>query len=164
MGNLSMPKLFLVPVGMESRNPLIGTDLELVDKSRLSGVKKVRLNDSTTTPLSNFDLFFGDEDLNIDPAQPLADVYDAFFSHAWGRNSETHQSVMKIYGALKNRVQVWIDEEKMNGNVSAAMAAGIQRSNCVVVFITELYATKIAGKSPSGNKDNCFLEFDYASR
>ena len=41
------------------------------------------------------------------------------------------------------------------------MADGIERTQCVIVFITKKYLDKVTGERAN---DNCRLEFDYAAR
>ena len=58
-------------------------------------------------------------------------------------------------------LKCWIDEEEMRGDINASMTDGIDDSATVLVFITERYIMKVAGKGPNGHNDNCKMEFDY---
>ena len=44
------------------------------------------------------------------------------------------------------------------------MCAGIDDSVVVIVFVTNLYVQKVAGKGRNGTNDNCKKEFEYACR
>jgi hypothetical protein len=88
-----------------------------------------------------------------------------FLTHNWsndedGRNN--HDRVSRINKALQRRGFItWFDEEKMDGQIRQKMTEGIKQTHCVVVCITKVYQDKIN----SGNRaDNCYFEFDYASR
>lgn len=66
--------------------------------------------------------------------------------------------------ALKARgLRTWFDEDKMADNIIEQMTDGIDSSRCVVVFITDRYMTKVAGKGPNKDQDNCLYEFQHAS-
>mmetsp|Transcript_1155 Transcript_1155/g.1387 ORF Transcript_1155/g.1387 Transcript_1155/m.1387 type:complete len:117 (-) Transcript_1155:39-389(-) len=52
----------------------------------------------------------------------------------------------------------------MTGNINEQMRKGIDDSKLVIVFITQRYIDKVAGRGPDGKKDNCYLEFTYAAR
>ena len=91
-----------------------------------------------------------------------------FFSHTWhkdnmGRN--THDRVVNIAKSLKSKGwNIWIDEENMKNNIDAAMAEGIENSDVVLVFLTEMYIKKVnnAAKNPR-LRDNCLKEWTYAN-
>jgi hypothetical protein len=73
-----------------------------------------------------------------------------------------HARVSRINKALQRRGFItWFDEEKMNGQIRQKMTEGIEQTHCVVVCITKIYQEKINAAS---RKDNCYFEFDYASR
>ncbi len=59
---------------------------------------------------------------------------------------------------------LWLDEERMTGNIVKQMCDGIDKSRYVIVFVTQNYIDKINGKGPKGDRDNCHLEFNYAAR
>jgi WD40 repeat protein len=96
------------------------------------------------------------------------EVYDVFLTHDWnpdelGRNN--HERVSKMNTALQERgFKTWFDEEHMEGKIKEKMIDGIDRSVCVVVFITNNYISKASGKGEKGERDNCFLEFDRAAK
>jgi flagellar biosynthesis GTPase FlhF len=99
--------------------------------------------------------------------KPLATgkLTHVFLTHNWsddedGRNN--HDRVSRINKALQRRGFItWFDEEKMDGQIRQKMTEGIKQTHCVVVCITKVYQDKIN----SGNQaDNCYFEFDYASR
>ena len=47
----------------------------------------------------------------------------------------------------------------MRGDINAKMADGIEDSAAILVFITENYMVKVAGKGGRGEDDNCKYEF-----
>jgi len=163
MGSLEMPQLYLVPLGEEHKFPLAGIQFDkvLAAREKKDLQSKLRLNNNSRVKLSAFDHFFGDEEFLM---QELASNYDAFFSHSWGQKQETHKLVISIANKLSSDVKIWIDDSFMKGSVSHAMANGIERSKCVVVFITQIYSIKVQGQAEKGEMDNCFIEFDFASR
>jgi chemotaxis protein histidine kinase CheA len=92
-------------------------------------------------------------------------ITHVFLTHNWsddedGRNN--HSRVSRINKALQRRGFItWFDEEKIDGQIRHEMTEGIKQTHCVVVCITKVYQDKIN----SGNRaDNCYFEFDYASR
>ena len=58
----------------------------------------------------------------------------------------------------------WFDDDRLHGNVQTAMARGIERSRCALVFLTKEYQDKVNGKGPKGCIDNCYLEFRHIAR
>jgi len=50
----------------------------------------------------------------------------------------------------------------MRGDIVSQMTRGIDDSLTSIVFITEMYIRKVAGKGKRGMIDNCKVEFDYA--
>lgn len=94
-------------------------------------------------------------------------VTDAFLTHDWGIDEldrSNHDRVNRMNAALKARgLRTWFDEDKMADNIVEQMTDGIDSSRCVVVFITDRYMTKVAGKGPNKDKDNCLYEFQHAS-
>ena len=66
----------------------------------------------------------------------------------------------RINDAIKaHGVTPWFDEEQMNGNTRQKMVEGIEKSDVIVVFITEAYRDKV--NQPDG-RDNCLFEFNHA--
>jgi hypothetical protein len=92
---------------------------------------------------------------------------DVFLTHDWGTDKEgrnNHKRVAVINRLLKEKgVRTWFDEEAMTGNVQEQMQKGIDRASCVIVFVTDNYMTKVAGKGKNGEQDNCRFEFNYVS-
>ena len=99
---------------------------------------------------------------------PGAKEFWGFLTHNWAADElgrSTHDRVAKVYRNLKaGGMNNWFDEEQMQGNVVKQVTAGIDASATVVVFITKLNLEKPGGAAARGENDNCFLEFDYASR
>ena len=91
-----------------------------------------------------------------------------FFSHTWhndnlGRN--THERVINIAKNLKLKGwNIWIDEENMKNNIDAAMADGIEKSDVVLIFLTEMYIKKVNNTAKDPRlRDNCLKEWTYAN-
>lgn len=94
----------------------------------------------------------------------LAGMTDVFLTHDWGKelNRDNHDRVRQVNKALKAKgLLTWFDDEKMHGNIMTQMTNGIDRAQCVVVFVTRRYIEKVGG---TNEQDNCKLEFGYASR
>lgn len=89
--------------------------------------------------------------------------YDTFCTHNWGKDNSNHDRVVAIARELLALgVKVWIDEEQMEGRVTATMCNGIDNSAMMTVFITKEYVDKVAGVGRNGLMDNCLKEFEYA--
>ena len=93
---------------------------------------------------------------------------DCFLTHDWGTdelNRDNHARVAKLNGLLKERgFRTWFDEEMMRGDIQLQMADGIDHAACVVVFVTERYMDKVAGKGERGQLDNCLFEFSHIAQ
>jgi hypothetical protein len=92
---------------------------------------------------------------------------DVFLTHDWGTDElgrSNHKRVGMMSRILKEKgVRTWFDEEEMKGNIQEQMQRGIDRASCIIVFVTDNYIKKVAGKGPNGDKDNCRFEFNYLS-
>ena len=94
-------------------------------------------------------------------------LYDAFLTHNWGNKDvngkyDNHERVVKINQGLRAlELNPWFDSERMEGTIAEKMCDGIDKSRCVVVFITKAYIEKVGG---SNRSDNCQLEFLYSAR
>jgi hypothetical protein len=92
---------------------------------------------------------------------------DVFLTHDWGIDELgriNHKRVGTINRILKEKgVRTWFDEEEMKGNIQEQMQRGIDRASCIIVFVTDNYINKVAGKGPRGEMDNCRFEFNYIS-
>ena len=90
-----------------------------------------------------------------------------FLSHTWrldNLNRHTHQRVNSLAeGLRKYGWTTWFDEDDMIGNIDAAMAAGIDNCDCVLVCLTEEYCKKVnqSARDPYLH-DNCEKEWNYA--
>jgi hypothetical protein len=61
---------------------------------------------------------------------------------------------------LKSRGLVtWFDEASLEGYIRRIMASGIERSKCVIVFVSSRYRDKVNGDD---GRDNCQYEFNYS--
>ena len=98
-------------------------------------------------------------------------AYDVFLSHDWGKfkcedmktDVNNHERVERINKALQQHGLVtWFDEDRMSGTLIDAMSRGIEKSTCVLCFITANYILKVSGNGPNGAADNCKKEFGYA--
>lgn len=91
--------------------------------------------------------------------------FDVFLSHDWGKDEsgrENHHRVYLINKGLKELgYRTWFDDECMEGHIGENMSEGIEQSKGVITFITRRYHDKVNSKN---YKDNCKIEFDYASR
>jgi len=98
----------------------------------------------------------------------LQSGFDVFLSHNWGMDSldrQNHSRVSRVNDVLRQAgFRTWFDEDRMHGDINAAMSSGIDLSEAVVVFVTANYIAKVAGEGPRGANDNCKLEFDYSLR
>lgn len=89
-----------------------------------------------------------------------------FLSHNWGQDQlgrRNEDRVRLINELLKQKgYNTWCDTEQLQGgsHLDAAMADGIENSDCIVVFLTQAYMDKVKSGNPS---DNCFKEFTYAT-
>ena len=86
--------------------------------------------------------------------------YDVFLSHDWS----VHDKVKRINESLKKcNLVTWMDDDErglMHGSLIKAMTDGIDRSTCILVFVTQNYMEKVDGKGKYGLNDNCKREFD----
>ena len=94
-----------------------------------------------------------------------ATATDVFLSHNWGTDElgrNNHRRVSIINEELKRiGYQTWFDEDRLRGEIDKRMAKGIERTKCVIVFMTQKYYDKVNGEIPD---DNCLLEFNHAKR
>jgi len=106
---------------------------------------------------------------NITIATTNSNRFHAFLTHNWGEDNESrnnHKRVIQFKNALQScGIQnLWLDEERMTGDIIKQMCNGIDQSGLIIVFITQNYIEKVAGRGPKGDNDNCLLEFNYANR
>jgi len=86
-------------------------------------------------------------------------TYHCFLSHAWGKGDAGHRAALELASKLRSqRFRVWVDEERMKGDIVDAMVAGIDSSSLVIVAVTKDYMDKV--NSPEQN--NVKREFTYA--
>jgi hypothetical protein len=87
--------------------------------------------------------------------------HHAFLSHDWGANSANHHRVKRICSALQSLgMSAWLDEQQIGiNNIRDRIAAGIDASDCMVLFITSNYMNKVNG---TDGRDCCKIEFNYA--
>lgn len=95
----------------------------------------------------------------------LNSLTDCFLTHDWGVDElerSNHERVARVNTSLKERGFVtWFDSDRLVGNIVAQMCNAIDRTKCVIVFITKNYMEKVSGDNAN---DNCQLEFNYALR
>jgi GTPase SAR1 family protein len=85
---------------------------------------------------------------------------DVFLSHDWGKDNINHEKVKIINQVLQKKGLItWFDEERIEGDIIDRMTEGIEKTKCVLVFVTENYRNKVNG---SEKRDNCYREFSHA--
>ena len=87
-----------------------------------------------------------------------------FLTHNWGPHPQyvNHWRVAGVNTGLQGRgFDTWFDSDRMQGSVQDTMAAAIEHTKCVVVFITATYHDKVNG---TDLRDNCKFEFSHAVR
>jgi hypothetical protein len=93
-------------------------------------------------------------------------TFDTFFTHDWGmdeRGRPNHDRVARVYRGIQEAGFVaWFDEEQMRGDINKTMSDALEKSSCVVVFVTRRYIEKASGNGDRGPDDNCKFEFDNA--
>ena len=63
---------------------------------------------------------------------------DIFLSHNWGENNEIHEKVKAISEKLTDiGYSTWFDEKDLFGDISTGILKAIDRTGCVVIFITK---------------------------
>lgn len=81
-------------------------------------------------------------------------------SHSWGKNSETHLSVIEMANKLaQDGFRVWIDDKNLNESVAEDIVLGIDRSAAFVAFLTKDYMKKTSIRDSNAGK-----EFNYITR
>ena len=91
-----------------------------------------------------------------------------FLSHTWAydeQGRDTHARVRELASHLQSKGwTVWFDDVDMDDNLDAAMAAGIDAAEAVIMILTRAYARKInrAANARKASNDNCLKEFTYA--
>ena len=77
----------------------------------------------------------------------MAKQFDVFLTHDWGvdeKGRKNHDRVALVNTAIKELgFTTWFDSDRMVGNISIQMAAGIDNSKAVIVFLTERYCDKV---------------------
>lgn len=90
------------------------------------------------------------------------DETDVFVSHDWGIDQLgriNHERVVKLVHELNRRmIRCWFDEQRLQGNIVQQMCAGIDKTQLMVVCITQRYVDKVRGQDAH---DNCQKEFLY---
>lgn len=90
---------------------------------------------------------------------------DLFLSHNWGMDDsgrDNHQRVSLIGKKLiEMGYKTWFDEDKMAGDLDKKIAQGIDQTKGMIAFLTRKYCEKVNGNN---SRDNCKIEFMYASR
>ena len=89
--------------------------------------------------------------------------FNAFLTHTWRKDHQdrnNHDRVARINEGLKSQgITTWFDSDKLNGEIYTQMTNGIEKSQCVVVFMTEEYMNKVNGDE---TRDPCRFEFNFA--
>ena len=80
-------------------------------------------------------------------------THSAFLSHDWGVDElgrSNHERVRRVADALKAvGYKPWLDEHEMHGNIDMRMAEGIEKSECIIIFVTRNYMDKASGSGVS---------------
>ena len=104
--------------------------------------------------------------LRIAGKRPSRQHYAVFLSHDWGKDElgrSNHKRVVRLSEELKALgLRTWLDQDRMEGDINAAMSEGIDASETVAVFITSNYLVKAQGQGARRLDDNCYAEFTYA--
>ena len=139
--------------------------LKLIEASSIApGAAKRGSADSTLSPESLMPLRQSISS-RIDLTEvPTQEGTDCFLTHNWGLSPdfENHCRVSHLNNFIEGRgIVTWFDSKRMTGSVHDVMAAGIENTKCVVVFITQLYHDKV---NADDLRDNCKFEFCHAMR
>ena len=93
------------------------------------------------------------------PPPAMTKQFDCFLAHDWGTDElgrDNHSRVSEVCSRLRDAgFKPWFDNDEMRGDVNDTMMDGLDKSSCVIVFITERYIIKASGKGPNGLNDNC---------
>lgn len=112
-----------------------------------------------------FDANSVDGIMTRDRLMELSNMRDCFLSHDEGKDSSGRsiiERVQKMNLALKARgLMTWMGERGTGQQVVQQVCSGIDKSRCMVAFLTKSYIERVAKNSPT---DNCSLEFNYNLR
>ena len=89
--------------------------------------------------------------------------FDAFLTHDdLGR--ENHSRVARVNAALKAAgYSTWCTRSVPRGDANQkTVADSVEKSACLIVFLTRSYIEKASGHGPKGPNDSCKFEFDVA--
>lgn len=83
--------------------------------------------------------------------------WDAFLSHEWSE----HSFAIELSKYLKGRgADIWIDASNMKGDISQAMAEGVDNSTYFLIVVTAAYQNKV--NLATGKPENCEMEYSFA--
>lgn len=112
-----------------------------------------------------FDANSVDGIMTRDRLMELANMRDCFLSHGEGLDTSGRNIVERVQRmnlALKARgLMTWMGEKGTGQQVVQQVCSGIDKSRCMIAFLTRSYIERVAKNSPT---DNCSLEFNYNLR
>ena len=87
--------------------------------------------------------------------------FELFTSHAWGLDRVNHIRVVRLAEVLTSsyKLKVWIDKERLEGDVLGKITNGVDKSKYFGCFVTKDYMEKI---EVTNKLDYCNVEFDCA--
>jgi len=138
--------------------------LPLNSKSKIGSWSHHATSDSPISPTSTNSSSRSNAVVAIErvlPIQPIGN-YDAYISHEWGERWINHKRVSVLNKALAERgLGVWFHDENKQ-LLHDRTTELIDNSSFVIVFITQDYIRKVAGRGPNGSNEKCKVEFEYA--
>lgn len=112
-----------------------------------------------------FDANSEDGIMTRDRLMELSNMRDCFLSHDEGLDSSGRnivERVQRINLALKARgLMTWLGEKGPGQQVVQQVCSGIDKSRCMITFLTKGYIDRVAKNNPT---DHCSLEFNYNLR
>jgi hypothetical protein len=112
-----------------------------------------------------FDANSVDGVMTRDRLMELSNMRDCFLSYSDGADSSGRnivERVQRINAALKARgLMTWMGERGVGQQVIQQVCSGIDKSRCMITFLTRGYIDRVLKNSPT---DNCSMEFNYNLR
>ena len=112
-----------------------------------------------------FDANSEDGLMTRDRLMELANMRDCFLSHDEGIDTSGRNIVdriKRINQALKDKgLMTWMGEHGTGQQVVQQVCSGIDKSRCMIAFLTKSYIDRVMKNNPT---DHCSLEFNYNLR
>ena len=106
--------------------------------SYLESQKDNQVIDTTTTVSSSA------SSSSIEVPLPNGKEFHVFVGHAWGKEDANHKRALKLATELENvGLKVWIDAEKLEGDVEKQIGDGLRKSMFYLACIQEDYIQKV---------------------